>query len=299
MRLTFRPLLFVTSFVFLLLLARYPHFSVATGQTITVPTPGQIIVTKDHLQNKSTSFQFEVVSSNGQKIKFKLKDGQSQAVLVAAGTYVVSEGAKGDTTVSNIICSAGTVSLATRSVQLTVASGQTITCTFENSAAARIRVKKYNDKNGNGTRNKGEKYLKNWVFTVYDSTGTTIVTPPKKTNSSGAVTFQSLSPGTYKVCETLIPGWVNTQPAGPSPCYTVIVGGGQQADLLFGNKGSGGNDDDDDRGAFAGDADVEIDPALADGVEITDNPEEEYGPEWDDAPDATLVNYAFMPVVQR
>jgi len=316
MKLKLRPVLFLSIFVFLLMLAGYPRFSsVVLGQS--VPQAGLTVV-KDHLQNSSTSFKFEVQPvSNGIKYKFNLKDGQSQSLIVPGGTYIISEGKKGSNTLVSVVCNfdgngtvpGTTANLSSQSVVVTLPASTATTCTFTNSAAARIDVRKYNDANGNGTRSSNEKYLKNWVFTVFETVGNTVVAGPKKTNSSGAVKFDSLAPGTYKVCETLQSGWTNTQPGGAA-CYTFTLGAGQTASLLFGNfksgGGGGGDDDDltgatqtDEEGIYTNDADMEVNSALIDGIEIVDNPDVEYGPEWDDALDATLVHSIFMPVVRR
>jgi hypothetical protein len=56
------------------------------------------------------------------------------------------------------------------------------------------------------------------------------------TDENGFVDFGCLPPGNYTVCET--PGgsgWVNSQPGGAPPCYTVVLQAGEQLRLHFGN----------------------------------------------------------------
>ena len=306
MKMNGRSLLYSSVFVLLLLLAGYPHVANVLGQTI--PT-GQITVIKQHLQHSVKSFEFAIEPvGGGIAVKFKLKDGESKTVSVSPGSYVIREESSGNNLV-NILCapSGGTVPGGTvpddehknpHSVKVTVTSGGAVSCTFQNSYAVRIRVLKYNDVNGNGTRNSGEKFLKNWVFTVYSSTG--VAAHPKKTNSAGRVKFESLAPGSYVVCETLRDGWTNTQPGGTSYCYSMTLTAGQEALLLFGNHKTQKDDVDDNEGVDTNDADRVVNAALAaDGIEIVNNPDEVYSPAWDDAPDATLVYNTFMPYVSH
>ena len=53
----------------------------------------------------------------------------------------------------------------------------------------------------------------------------------------GFVDFGCLPPDTYEVCEILQDGdgWVNTEPASDTLCYTVVLGANEQVRLHFGN----------------------------------------------------------------
>ena len=312
MRIKFRPLLYLSVFALLLLFAGYASIPRVIGQT--VPT-GQITVTKEHLQHSTKSFEFEIAPADeGHEVEFNLKDGESNTVSVPPGSYTIREEASGTNALININCGAGgtvpnpggtvpggNIDLLHHRVKVMVTGGSSVNCTFQNSQAVRIRVRKYKDVNGNGTRNRGEKYLKNWVITVFDSTGSIVVAHPKKTNRYGRVKFESLPPGAYVVCESLRSGWINTQPSGASPCHAVTLAAGEEARLLFGNRRTTVESASqvDSEEVYTSDADMAVDPALADGVEIVDNPDEVYGPEWDDAPDATQVYNLFMPYVGR
>ncbi|MFN8491653.1 MAG: SdrD B-like domain-containing protein [Caldilineaceae bacterium] len=309
MKIQFRPLLYCAVFGLLLTLASYAQAAKVVGQT--VPT-GQITVTKEHLQHSLKSFRFEIEpGDDGRELHFWLQDGESNTVNVVPGVYTIHEEELGANVLVNIDCGSGgtvpggttpggtvppgDIDLHRQKVKVTVTSDSAIHCTFQNSRAARLRIRVYNDVNSNGTRNAGEKYLKNWAVTVFDSTGQTKVAGPKKTNRYGRVKFESLLPGDYIVCENVKTRWVNTQPGGNSPCYAVTLAAGQEAKLLFGNHKTPKDEDNDEDLVQTSDADMAVDPALADGIEIVDNPDEVYGPEWDDAPDATLVYNIFIP----
>lgn len=319
MKIQFRPLLYCAVFGLLLTLASYAPTSKVAGQT--VPT-GQITVTKEQLQHSLKSFRFEIdPRDEGRELHFWLQDGESNTVNVAPGVYTIHEEELGTNVLVNIDCGSGggtvpggttpggttpggtvppsNIDLHRQRVKITVTSDSQTHCTFQNSRAARLRIRVYNDVNSNGTRNSGERYLKNWVVTVFDHTGQMKLAGPKKTNRYGRVKFESLLPGDYVICEKVKTRWVNTQPSGDSPCYAVTLAAGQEARLLFGNHKTPKDDENDEDLVQASDTDMTVDPALADGVEIVDNPDEVYGPEWDDAPDATLVYNVFMPYVKQ
>ncbi len=319
MKIQFRPVLYCTVFGLLLTLASYAHAAKVAGQTI--PT-GQITVTKEHLQHSQKSFRFEIDPvKEGRELQFWLQDGESNTVDVPPGVYTIHEEELGTNVLVNIDCGSGggtvpggttpggtvpggtvppgDIDLHKQKVKVTVTSDSPLHCTFQNSRAARLRIRVYKDANSNGTRNAGEQYLKNWVVTVFDRTGQVKVAGPKKTNERGRVKFESLLPGDYLVCEKVKTRWVNSQPGGDSPCYAVTLAGGKEARLLFGNHKQTRDDDDDADLVPLSEEDMVVDPALADGIEIVDNPDEIYGPEWDDAPDDTPVYNLFIPYLAQ
>lgn len=88
---------------------------------------------------------------------------------------------------------------------------------------------KFNDLNGNGTRDAGEPGLANWKIYL---TSTTV--DSTLTNESGNYSFINLTPGNYVVSEQTQAGWLQTAPAGGS--YSVSVAAGQNlVDIHFGN----------------------------------------------------------------
>jgi hypothetical protein len=78
---------------------------------------------------------------------------------------------------------------------------------------------KFDDVNGNGARDQGEPGIEGWSITLYreDGNQTFQVVDTKNTDQNGAYSFGPLDPGTYRVCEGAMAGWVQTFPnAGTS-----------------------------------------------------------------------------------
>jgi hypothetical protein len=139
------------------------------------------------------------------------------------------------------------VNLAARRVDLTVAAGDNVTCTFTEARGVTIRARMFNDlvRTGSnlGKRNAADPWLNNWPMSVATAPTAIVasgVTQPTTTANLYQATFTNLRPGTYTVCTTLPNGsWTPTQPttldpAYSRPCKPVMLTGGQSATLLFG-----------------------------------------------------------------
>jgi uncharacterized surface anchored protein len=94
---------------------------------------------------------------------------------------------------------------------------------FINYEDGQITAYKYNDLNGNGTKDTDEPVLSGWDMTI----GTT--TQP--TGSDGSTTFAGLAPGSYTVTETLKSGWTNTT----ATSQNVTISSGESETVYFGN----------------------------------------------------------------
>lgn len=91
-----------------------------------------------------------------------------------------------------------------------------------------ITITKFNDLDGDGTRDSGEIFLPNWTFDVTNNAGySTAVT----TNSFGSITINNLAFATYQITERQQGGWHNTTPASRS----VVLNSGS-ASVEFGNQ---------------------------------------------------------------
>ncbi len=97
-----------------------------------------------------------------------------------------------------------------------------------------ITVTKYQDTNGNGSRQEGEPGLSQWTFTVYDSHQHSVGTIT--TGASGSESLTLDDSGTYSVVETLKAGWTSTDPGGATPTKMVVAPRGTTQTVLFGNK---------------------------------------------------------------
>jgi hypothetical protein len=113
-----------------------------------------------------------------------------------------------------------------------------VTCTFVNQkpkrepCTARICVKKYFDRNGNGLPDNGESPLSGWTFQIKNSNGYVIASAT--TDANGNACFSVPAPASYTVFETQQAGWVATLPSGGT--RNVTVSAGQVLNLSFGNK---------------------------------------------------------------
>jgi hypothetical protein len=130
------------------------------------------------------------------------------------------------------------VDLAAATVSITLAAGDSVTCTFVNQFAAQLWVRKYHDRNGSGQR-ENEPGLKDWLMTLYDSSG--VPAASDKTNGAGKIHFHNVRPGQYTICEQLRPGWFNSQPGTldpdheNQPCYTLEAAPAEVWYVYFGN----------------------------------------------------------------
>jgi hypothetical protein len=79
---------------------------------------------------------------------------------------------------------------------------------------------KFNDANGNGTKDNGENGLANWEILLSGN-----ATDSQKTNANGNYVFSNLPAGTYTVSEVLQNGWTQTLPSSGS--YAVNVSAGE------------------------------------------------------------------------
>ncbi|PWH17901.1 MAG: hypothetical protein DDG59_07265 [Anaerolineae bacterium] len=107
------------------------------------------------------------------------------------------------------------------------------TANFGNAKYSEIKVRKFEDKNGNGNKESGEGWLNGWSFTLYDSNGSQIGTGTTSGSGSnaGTLTFGNLISNTYTVTETLQSGYVSTTGLSQS----VVLGYNQKKEIKFGN----------------------------------------------------------------
>lgn len=184
--------------------------------TITNTQKGHIVVNKI-TSGADDTFTFTTTGSgyNG----FSLSNGQSNDQEVVPGSYTVSETALTGWSSDGGVCDNGETPGS-----LDVEAGETVTCTFTNTKLRNITACKYDDVNGNGTKDDTEPLLDNWSMTL---------TPGSVTQATvnGCTTFTDLSPGSYSVAETLKDGWANTTPLSQN----VTLTSASNETLSFGN----------------------------------------------------------------
>lgn len=162
---------------------------------------------------------------------------KQRSFVLANGVYTFGQTTPSNWRLTGIDCSPdgdSSVVVTLPSVEITLDGGD-VTCTFRNELTVNIYALKYRDNNGNGVRNAGEPVLAGWTITASrQPTGTLIFT--QTTTSLGRANFSFIPAGTWKVCEVLLPGWVNTQPGGAEPCHMLTLAPGRTASVLFGNR---------------------------------------------------------------
>ena len=227
----------------------------ATPTPTHTPTPtpttsnATITIAVDAQPNHSQNFRFTGTINSA----FFLDDdagatngdatyNNSMTLSKAAGSYTAIATAYTNWFLTGIACTpsnAATVNLAARTVTINATAGASISCTFTQQRASTVRATKYNDLNNSGTRNSTEPYLSGWTMTLYNAQNTLLASGV--TDVNGRVDFTGRLPGAYKVCETLIGGWVNTQPNTLDPvlgrpCRTVTTQPGVTSTVPLGNR---------------------------------------------------------------
>jgi uncharacterized protein len=138
---------------------------------------------------------------------------------LAPGSYTLSETNKpANWDLTSLSCpNAASIAEGT-TVTVELAPGAEVTCTFVNERRPQIQITKYNDLNGNGSRDSDEPGLSGWQLFLYRADGSggwTQIQPREvRTNANGIANYTSLQPGVdHLVCEEDRPGWQNTGPA--------------------------------------------------------------------------------------
>lgn len=115
---------------------------------------------------------------------------------------------------------------------------------FGNFENATISGYKWNDEDGDGTKNGNETKLTGWTITLYNDNNDqdsdlNNQVAQTVTDVNGNYSFGNLAPGTYAVCETAQAGWVQTYPAN-NGCHTLVINvSGEVETGNFGNQGRG------------------------------------------------------------
>lgn len=100
---------------------------------------------------------------------------------------------------------------------------------------ARVCVAKYNDLNGNGSRDAGEPLMPGWIFTVKNASGAVVAFGTTGAQGQWCST-PTLVSGPATIVETLKPGWISTNPGGALPTMPLTLVSGQTVNVAFGNR---------------------------------------------------------------
>ena len=148
---------------------------------------------------------------------------------LAGGTYTVSEVQQAPVWTQTFPPAPGTHTVL-------LSSGQTVTARyfgnrFAQARNANIRGIVFDDRNGNGVRDIGERGLSNWRVEVRGP-----VTASTQTDPNGDYAFNSLLNGTYTVSQFLPSGWAQTVPSGGQPYTVPLPNGGTRSGADFGSR---------------------------------------------------------------
>jgi hypothetical protein len=200
---------------------------------VSISNCGRIIINKvTNPTGAPGSFGF---TTTGLGATFNLSDGQTKTFAdVKTGHYTVSEGALTGTgfTLGEIDCltppGGSSVSTSGQTVTIDLNPADTVNCTFHNTQLASITGLKYEDLNGDGTKQDSEPALAGFSFALNGG-------PTVQSDANGAFGWTNLTPGTaYTVTEVSVPtGWKQTQPS--SGGVTVTPAAGENKTVRFGN----------------------------------------------------------------
>ena len=205
--------------------------------TITnTSTYGKVTIKKvtDPNSDSTTSFDFTGNIWSGAK---SLKNGETIVTYVIPGNYNVEESSINGWVLSGISCNdtdSGTDSTNSRKVSINVSNGEDVLCTFTNTKLGKIHGYKYEDKDGDGTRDDDESGIEDWSIMIKDlsDSSSSYITAYTKSSPLGLYEFTNLIPGhTYSIGEIEVLGWTQTSPTPGN----ITISAGSDTEVNFGN----------------------------------------------------------------
>jgi hypothetical protein len=247
---------------------------------------------------------------------------RTKRFTVLPGSYTFTEAAANGWHLRDILCSPGanaTVNHATRTVAITVADGDQVTCTFTEQQGGTVVVRSFADLNGNGLKTASEPYTNGVTLRLYSAPGTVAASQTTATLVNGGNTyvgysrFSNVRPGVYALCMVPPAGWVATRPATVMtdydnlPCFVPItVAPAQGLSYLVGNKratvaAAGMSDEPTTEDDATDDPAAEADLAQLLAEEVQTQAEEAETPTAEDAPtseEAYGPHPLFLPLIR-
>jgi hypothetical protein len=199
--------------------------------TVTNAKQGRIIVKKVTIGGTGT-FHFDAsYNVNGFDLTGVTTGIQNDSGLldpsIVTSEYDVSEDTPDGWTLTSAICDDGSDPGA-----ITLDPNETVTCTFTNTKNAPTNQKgsisgiKFEDMNGNGIQDTGDKPLSGWTIYI-DSNNNSKKDKGDKwttTRKDGTYTFKNVAAGTYVIREVVKNHWIQTAPATGSFSVTLTSG---------------------------------------------------------------------------
>lgn len=203
------------------------NLELGAGETITCTYTntklGKILVTKQTLPDDDPALFDFTASYDGDG--FVLSDGQTNdSGYLVPGTYSVAETGEAGWSLTGTSCSdQSSIS------SISLAPGETVTCTFTNTKLGSISGFKFNDLNGDGNWDAGEPGASGWLISLLDEENN--VVDAVSTDANGFYSFDALLPGIYSLIEDLLAGWTQTG----APSGVVLSAGEESEDNNFFN----------------------------------------------------------------
>jgi hypothetical protein len=156
-------------------------------------------------------------------------------VTGTGGTYSFANVGPGTYTVREVLQSGWVQTSTPTNFTVAATSGQNVgSLLFGDFKLVTYSGTVYNDLNGNGVMDPGEKALSKWTVNLLNSNGTVVASVT--TNGTGTYSFANLGPGHWTIQEVNQSGWYQTQPANPPGTYVfAATSGTNQAGLNYGN----------------------------------------------------------------
>ncbi len=164
------------------------------------------------------------------------------------GVYSIQELPNADWALTGLVCDGKQVSVAGSKADITLAAGENVTCTYENTKLGSISGFKFEDKNGNNDWDSsffgGEDKLNGWKIFIDEGDKNGVYDVGEKLDTThgswffkptGSYMFDHLLPGKYTICEEMQENWYSSQP-GNALCKEVTLNAGEdKSNINFGN----------------------------------------------------------------
>lgn len=230
----------------------YQTFPGGSGTLAITVTGGQVSTASfgNRLLGAISGMKFNDVNGNGLldsgetglagvTIVEKASDGTTRSTTTGQdGSFSFTGVIPGDVTVSEVVPSgfSQTAPGGDGEIAVTVVSGMTASgLLFGNHllAPGSISGTKFQDSNGNGSRDAGEPALSGVTIGLRAPDGSTLSTV---TAADGSFSFSGLAPGAYTISETVPDGFQQTAPGGAGTISVTVSAGKNSGGNLFGNQ---------------------------------------------------------------
>ncbi len=164
------------------------------------------------------------------------QEGEISAITGSHGSYQFQNLPPGDYTLREVQQTGWAQTTPSENLHSVVLTNVNVdSINFGNRGALSISGIKFNDLDGDGTKDTGESCLSGWDIQLKDSSDYLLQTATTsfELGQEGSYEFVNLQPGTYRVYEVQKPGWVRTVPV--QEYYSVTLTNSPSGGNIFGN----------------------------------------------------------------